>query len=138
MKAIACLLCATICAFGLVDFCFADENITDPYSEEVSITDFAEDESEAESSVMYVCGQPFVRLRQTDSIDQPYVDKMPHGSMVTVVSSQINEVGEEWSLVIYNERYGYCMTKYLTYEMEIPASETCPMTMDEAFGTTLL
>ena len=30
------------------------------------------------------------------------------------------------------------MTKYLSYEIDTPASEACPTTMEEAFGTTLL
>lgn len=139
MKYIACLLCATLFLFGSMNICLADGySGTDDSYEEVYADDFAEEESEADPSIMYICGQPYVRLRQTDSTERPYVDKMPYGSMVTVVVTQINDVGEEWSLVIYNEQYGYCMTKYLTDEMLEPASEAYPQTMEEAFGTTLL
>ena len=138
MKKIACLLCAILFLFGSMPFCLADSDAPDAYDEEVSIPDFCDEGFEEESSLMYISGRPYVRLRQTDSIDLPYVDKMPYGSMVTVVATQINEVGEEWSLVIYNEKYGYCMTKYLSYEIDTPASEACPTTMEEAFGTTLL
>lgn len=58
--------------------------------------------------------------------------------MVAVISSHVNQDGDEWSLVIYNGQYGYCMTKYLSYETEEPTSEKRPYTMDAAFGTTLL
>lgn len=139
MKYIACLLCATLFLFGSMNICLADGySGTDDSYEEVYADDFAEEESEADPSIMYICGQPYVRLRQTDSTERPYVDIMPYGSMVTVVVTQINDVGEEWSLVIYNEQYGYCMTKYLTNEMLEPASEAYPQTMLEAFGTMLL
>lgn len=100
MKKIACLLCAILFLFGSMPFCLADSDAPDAYDEEVSIPDFCDEGFEEESSLMYISGRPYVRLRQTDSIDLPYVDKMPYGSMVTVVATQINEVGEEWSLVI--------------------------------------
>ena len=138
MKHIVCLLCTLLCLIGSMILCLADGDSEDFYDEEVSLPYLANESGGEEWSVMYVIGRPFVRLRQTDSIDKPYVDKMPYGSMVTVMATQINEVGEEWSLVIYNEQYGYCMTKYLSYEADMPARESCPSTMDEAFGTTLL
>lgn len=132
MKYIMCLLCAVLCLFGSVGVCLADGDLN---NEEAPLFD---EENAEETSVMYIGGQPFVRLRRTDSTEQPYVDKMPYGSMVTVLATQVNEAGEEWSLVIYNGQYGYCMTKYLTDEIDVPASNACPQTMDEAFGTTLL
>lgn len=138
MKTIACLLCAILCLLGSMTSCFADDTSPDKDDEEVFIDNFCSEGFEKEDNLMYVCGSPYVRLRQTDSTDLPYLDKMPYGSMVTVVSTQINHVGEEWSLVIYNEKYGYCMTKYLSYEIDMPASEACPTNMEEAFGTALL
>ena len=138
MKTIACLLCAILCLLGSTSVCLADDAPLDIYDEAVSIDNYSKEGFVEESSMMYVCASPYVRLRQTDSTDLPYLDKMPYGSMVTVVSTQTNEMGEEWSLVIYNEKYGYCMTEYLSYEIDLPASEACPMNMEEAFGTALL
>lgn len=123
MKHIVCLLCTLLCLFGSMSLCLADGDSEDFYDKEVSLPYLANESGGEEWSVMYVIGRPFVRLRQTDSIDKPYVDKMPYGSMVTVMATQINEVGEEWSLVIYNEQYGYCMTKYLSYEADMPAND---------------
>ncbi len=143
MKYIFCLLCVVLCLFGSMPLCLADDDSVEAYDEEVSLPEFQYEETEDgdiedELSIMYVSGQPYVRLRQTDSIDKPYVDKMPYGSMVTVVATQFNEVGEEWSLVIYNEQYGYCMTKYLASEVDPTADESYPLTMEDAFGTTIL
>lgn len=138
MKKFICSLCTILCLLVSVSVCTADESENDPCDEEVSLMEFADEGSEEESTYMYVSGRPFVRLRQTDSTKQPYVDKMLYGSMVTVISSQINVVGEEWSLVNYNEKHGYCMTKYLSDVVDMSASETCPSTMEEAFDTTLL
>lgn len=137
MKYIICLLCAFLCVWGCTGLCLADGGSDEFYDEEVSFIDRA-DEGDSEVCTMYVVGVPYVRLRQNDSIEKPYLDKMPYGSMVTVLNTQTNELGENWSLVIYNDQYGYCMTEYLSSEIEVTASERHPSSMEEAFGTTLL
>lgn len=138
MKLIVCLLCAFLSLFSTLSASLADDLENDLYAEDVYMDGWEQEETSQDPRVMFVCAQPYVRLRRTDSTDLPYVDKMPYGSMVTELSTQINDVGEEWSLVCYNGQYGYCMTKYLTTEMEVPASDMHPQTMDEAFGSTVL
>lgn len=141
MRKIICLLCAVLCLSSIWVAIAEVEEYQDFNDEDVSIGEFVEveyEDNEDESSLMYIIGEPYVRLRSTDSTEKPYVAKMPYGSEVTVISTRINDLGEKWSLVRYNGEYGYCMVKHLDYEVDILASETCPMTMEEAFGTTLL
>lgn len=138
MKLIVCLLCAFLSLFSMFSVSLADEMENGLYAEDVYLEDWEQAEVPLDPSVKFVCAHPYVRLRRTDSTDLPYVDKMPYGSMVTALSTQINDMGEEWSLVCYNGQYGYCMTKYLTTEMEVSASNMHPRTMEEAFGSTVL
>lgn len=65
MKIIACLLCAILFLFGSTPLSLADGDAPDAYDEEVSIPDFYDDGFEEESSLMYISGRPYVRLRQT-------------------------------------------------------------------------
>lgn len=135
MKNFISLLCVILMLFSTVSNCTADgdEGVEYPAYEEESEETLSDD-----SRTMYIQGRPFVRLRQTDSTVKPYLDIMPYGSEVTVVATQYNEFGEEWSLVIYNEQYGFCMTKFLTNSVSVSAYEMHPQTMEEAFGSTLL
>lgn len=96
-----------------------------------------EETSDSDNGVMYVSGSPFARLRSDESTNNPYLAKMPFGSQVTYISSNTVE-GVLWSYIIYNEQYGYCMSKYLTtnnpYEGIIPH----PITIDATFGSNVL
>lgn len=130
MKYLACFFCI-IMAFAPFRF-----SIADGYDEYADMS--FEQSNETNYSVMYVCGQPYVRLRQTDSVELPYVAKMPYGSEVVVISSQFNEQDEEWSLVEYNGQFGFCKTEYLAYEVDRYADEMCPQTKEEAFGNNVL
>lgn len=130
MKYLACFFCVIVCVTAC-SFSFADgyDGCTDMSFEQ---------SDEVNPNVMYVSGQPYVRLRQTDSAELPYVAKMPYGSEVTVISTRYNAHDEEWSLVEYNGQFGFCKTEYLSHELERYASEMCPQTLEEAFGSTVL
>lgn len=132
MKFFACFFCV-IMIFASSDFSYADGY--DAYGDENGTFDQS---SEEYSSIMYVCAQPYVRLRRTDSVALPYVAKMPYGSEVIVLSTQYNDQDEEWSLVEYNGMIGFCKTEYLSYEVDHCASEMYPQTKEEAFGTNVL
>lgn len=135
MKNFVSLLCVILLLFCIVSNCTADGYEDIEYSAyEVESEETLPDDP----STMYISGRPFVRLRQTDSTEKPYLDIMPYGSEVTVVATQYNEYGEEWSLVVYNQQYGYCKTEFLTESVEVPARDMHPQTMAEAFGSTLL
>lgn len=130
MKYLACLFCAVVC-LASCGFSLADEY--DSYTN-VSF----EQPSEINSNIMYISGQPYVRLRQTDSVERPYLAKMPYGSKVIVISTHYNTYDEEWSLVEYNGLFGFCKTEYLSLELDSYASERCPQTLEEAFGSNVL
>lgn len=138
MKKMFCFMCVVLCLMFSMNLSLADGNPNITNEEVEGLVDCDDQYSDEENSCMYVTGHPFVYLRQTDSTSKPYVAKMPYGSMVTVIATQTNDIGEEWSFVTYNGSYGFCMTEYLSYEIDISADETCPLTMTEAFGTSLL
>lgn len=93
MKLIVCLLCAFLSLFSTLSAALADDLENDLYAEDVYMDGWEQEETSQDPRVMFVCAQPYVRLRRTDSTDLPYVDKMPYGSMVTEISTQINDVG---------------------------------------------
>lgn len=82
MKTIACLLCAILYLLGSTSVCLADDAPLDIYDEEVSIDNYSEEGFVEESSMMYVCASPYVRLRQTDSTDLPYPISEDHEKLI--------------------------------------------------------
>ena len=63
-------------------------------------------------------GNP-VKLRPTPSNDKPYLAKVPVGTAVEVVDN-----ADGWSNVIWGDKRGYMMTKFLSFnEEDIPEEE---------------
>ena len=62
-------------------------------------------------------GNP-VKLRPTPSTDKPYLAKVPVGAAVEVVDN-----ADGWSNVIWGDKRGYMMTKFLIFDEEKEPSE---------------
>ena len=56
----------------------------------------------------WTVGYPDLFLRSTPSTEYPYLERMPYGSEVIIISD-----GTDWVLVYYNGQYGYCKREYL-------------------------
>lgn len=129
----------TLCAILILIVAFIPfSSFADEYEEDIDVEVIFDETIHDEPDVMFISGYPYVRLRQTDSIELPYLVKMPYGSEVTIVSTLNNANGEEWSLIIYNGLYGFCKSEYLVAEIDSPAYSTNPQTIEEAFGSNLL
>lgn len=76
-------------------------------------------------------GNP-VKLRPTASTSQPYVEKIPVGTTVSVL-----EKGEEWSKVTALGKTGYIMTKFLSSE-DIPTDGSVTLTIPKTCAAALL
>ena len=50
----------------------------------------------------WTVGYPNLFLRSTPSTEYPYLERMPYGSEVIMISD-----GTDWALVYYNGQYGY-------------------------------
>ena len=111
-----------------------NENIADTGNNESSTYENA---YASGGGVMYVTGEPFVRLRSDESTNKPYLAKMPYGSEVTVLSTNETEEGS-WSCILYNKQQGYSLSKYLSEENPYQGSSATPQTKTAAFGTNLL
>ena len=55
----------------------------------------------------WTVGYPDLFLRSTPSTEHPYLERMPYGSEVIMISD-----GADWALVYYNGQYGYCKREY--------------------------
>lgn len=81
----------------------------------------------------WTVGYPDLFLRSTPSTEYPYLERMPYGSEVIMISD-----GADWALVYYNGQYGYCKREYLNDYDPYYLMEPHPNTPEAAFGTNLL
>lgn len=81
----------------------------------------------------WTVGYPDLFLRSMPSKEYPYLERMPYGSEVTMISD-----GADWALVYYNGQYGYCKREYLNEYDPYYLSEPHPETAEAAFGTSVL
>lgn len=82
---------------------------------------------------MYIVGYPDTFLRQDPSTENPYLARMPYGSVVSVLDE-----GSTWSLICYNGQYGYCMREFLNEDDPYYLLEPHPESAEQAFGTNML
>lgn len=81
----------------------------------------------------WTIGYPDLFLRSTPSKEYPYLERIPYGSEVTMITD-----GADWVLVYYNGQYGYCKREFLNDYDPYYLSEPHPETPEAAFSTNIL
>ena len=82
---------------------------------------------------MYIVGYPDTFLRRDPSNENPYLARMPYGSIVGV----IDEKGT-WAIISYNGQYGYCMRDFLSEDDPYYQTDPHPESAEQAFGSNML
>ena len=81
-----------------------------------------------------------VNMRARPSSSANLVDRLPIGTPVSVLQTAKNDAGEEWSQVVYDDRTGYMMTKFLRIDSapEIPSKTPEELPSLEEFEQAVL